>query len=95
VSSSGESTGRDSLNLSATQVAAFDDQDVAIETVFPAHAAAAWLTSQAIENLKAGMITRQLIGEAVGLLMARQHLSEDAAFDALKRASQRLNVKLS
>jgi GAF domain-containing protein len=83
-----------SLNLYSTQIDAFDDRDVAIATVFAAHAAVAWSTSQAIENLKVGLITRQLIGQAVGLLMARQHMSESDALDALQRASQRLNIKL-
>jgi GAF domain-containing protein len=82
------------LNLYSTQVEAFDDRDVAIATVFAAHAAVAWSTSQMIENLKTGMVTRQLIGQAVGLLMVRQDMTETDALDVLRRASQRLNVKL-
>ncbi len=83
-----------SLNLYSTQPDAFDDRDVAVATVFAAHAAVAWSTSRTIENLRAGMVTRQLIGQAVGLLMVRQGMSEDDALDALRRASQRLNIKL-
>jgi GAF domain-containing protein len=82
------------LNLYSRQPDAFDDRDVAIATVFAAHAAVAWSTSQMIENLKSGMVTRQLIGQAVGLLMVRQDMTESDALDALRRASQRLNVKL-
>jgi GAF domain-containing protein len=82
------------LNLYSTLPDAFDDRDVAVATVFAAHAAVAWSTSQMIENLKAGMATRQLIGQAVGLLMARQDMNESDALEALRRASQRLNVKL-
>jgi GAF domain-containing protein len=82
------------LNLYSTRPDAFDDRDVAVATVFAAHAAVAWSTSRAIENLKAGMETRQLIGQAVGLLMVRQDMSEDDALNALRRASQRLNIKL-
>jgi AmiR/NasT family two-component response regulator len=62
--------------------------------VFAAHAAVAWSTARVIDNLRKGMQTRELIGEAVGILMARQDLSETEAFEVLKRASQRLNVKL-
>jgi AmiR/NasT family two-component response regulator len=72
----------------------FDDHDVAIASVFAAHAAVAWSTSQTIENLKGGMQSRQLIGQAVGLLRARQNMTEDEALNALRRASQRLNVKV-
>jgi GAF domain-containing protein len=82
------------LNLYSTQPDAFDERDVAVATVFAAHAAVAWSTSQTIENLRAGMVTRQLIGQAVGLLMVRQGMSESDALEALRRASQRLNVKL-
>jgi len=83
-----------SLNLYSTQPDAFDDRDVAVATVFAAHAAVAWSTSQMIENLRIGMVTRQLIGQAVGLLMSRQDMTESDALEALRRASQRLNVKL-
>jgi transcriptional regulator with GAF, ATPase, and Fis domain len=89
-----DDTTMGSLNLYSAQIDAFDDRDVTIATVFAAHAAVAWSTSQTIENLKVGLITRQLIGQAVGLLMVRQNMTETAALDALKRASQRLNIKL-
>ena len=82
------------LNLYSTQPDAFDDHDVAVGTVFAAHAAVAWSTSQKIANLEAGMISRQVIGQATGLLMARQSMSESEALSALKRASQRLNIRL-
>lgn len=83
-----------SLNLYSEQHDAFDDHDVAFGAVFAAHAAVAWSTSRTIENLRKGIQTRELIGEAVGILMARQDVSEAEAFDILTRASQRLNVKL-
>jgi transcriptional regulator with GAF, ATPase, and Fis domain len=82
------------LNLYSTEPDAFDDHDVAVGTVFAAHAAVAWSTPQKIENLESGLISRQLIGQATGLLMARQHMTESEALDALKRASQRLNLRL-
>jgi GAF domain-containing protein len=82
------------LNLYSTQRDAFEDRDVVVATVFAAHAAVAWSTSQTIQNLKGGLATRQLIGQAVGLLMERQNMTETDALDALKRASQRLNIKL-
>jgi GAF domain-containing protein len=83
-----------SLNLYSSHRDAFDQHDVAFGAVFAAHAAVAWSTARVIDNLRKGMQTRELIGEAVGILMARQDLSETEAFDVLKRASQRLNIKL-
>ena len=37
--------------------------------------------------------TREVIGQAKGILMVRRHLSAGEAFDVLHRASQRLNQK--
>jgi transcriptional regulator with GAF, ATPase, and Fis domain len=82
------------LNLYSSRPSAFDDHDVAIGAVFATHASVALSTSQAIENLKTGMESRQMIGQALGILMNRQGISETEAFDVLRRASQRLNVKL-
>ena len=39
-------------------------------------------------------MTRQLIGQAEGILIERERISSDDAFDILRRASQHLNVKL-
>ena len=83
-----------SLNLYSTHVDAFDQHDVAFGAVFAAHAAVAWSTARVIDNLRTGLKTREVIGEAVGILMARQDISETEAFDVLIRASQRLNIKL-
>lgn len=83
-----------SLNLYSSHPDAFDEHDVTFGAVFAAHAAVAWSTARVIDNLRKGMQTRELIGEAVGILMARQDLSETEAFEVLKRASQRLNIKL-
>ncbi|WP_421119343.1 ANTAR domain-containing protein [Aquihabitans daechungensis] len=41
-----------------------------------------------------GLRSRALIGQAQGILMEREHITADQAFDVLRRASQRMNVKL-
>jgi hypothetical protein len=46
------------------------------------------------DNLQAGLITREVIGQAEGILMERERISSDQAFDILRRASQHLNIKL-
>ena len=45
-------------------------------------------------NFHAALATRELIGQAQGILMEREHLTGDQAFDVLRRASQHLNIKL-
>ena len=45
--------------------------------------------------LHRSLSTRDIIGQAKGILMERERLSAGQAFDRLRRASQGLNVKLS
>ncbi len=47
-----------------------------------------------IANLEAALISRNLIGQAQGILMERERITADQAFDILRRASQHLNIKL-
>jgi AmiR/NasT family two-component response regulator len=48
----------------------------------------------AVEHLHRGLVTRQVIGQAVGLLMAQRRCTAEEAFDLLRSASQRGNEKL-
>src|SRR6478735_11601375 len=45
-------------------------------------------------NLNAALSSRDVIGQAKGILMERLNLPPEEAFDALRRSSQRLNEKL-
>lgn len=83
-----------SLNLYSTDVDAFDDTDVALATVFAAHAAVAMTTARREEALERKASTRDIIGIAKGILMARQGVTAEHAFELLVKASQRANVKL-
>jgi len=83
------------LNLYSTVPDAFDDTDVALGSVFAAHAAVAISAATREQNLERKAATRDLIGRAKGILMAREHVTDDKAFDMLRRASQRLNIKLT
>lgn len=46
------------------------------------------------DNLHMALSTRELIGQAEGILMEREHVTSRQAFDILRRASQHLNIKL-
>jgi GAF domain-containing protein len=46
------------------------------------------------ENLHAALVTRELIGQAQGILIERERITADQAFHILREASQHLNVKL-
>lgn len=82
------------LNLYSKAVDAFDERSRTVGLVFAAHAALALSTAIHGEQMDQALESRDLIGQAKGILMAREGVSADEAFDMLRRASQRLNVKL-
>ena len=45
-------------------------------------------------NLIEALRTRELVGQAQGILMERERITADQAFDVLRRASQHMNIKL-
>ena len=47
-----------------------------------------------VEGLQVALGTRETIGEALGILMERERITANQAFDILRRASQHLNIKL-
>jgi GAF domain-containing protein len=83
-----------SLNLYSTAPDAFDDTDVALGSVFAAHAGVALASARHEHDLERKAATRDIIGQAKGILRARSGVSDEEAFQQLRRASQRLNVKL-
>lgn len=82
------------LNLYSKAHDAFDDEDRTVGSVFAAHAAIALSSALHEEQMEEALQSRDLIGQAKGMLMVREGVSADQAFDMLRRASQRLNVKL-
>jgi GAF domain-containing protein len=82
------------LNLYSSQPDAFADDDIALASVFAAHAAVAMANEREVAQLHRAIESRDVIGQAKGILMARDHLSDEEAYDVLRRASQRLNTKL-
>jgi GAF domain-containing protein len=92
---------RGALNLYAGSPDAFSNTDELAGQSWAGQAsgalAVAWRMAereQAVVHLRRGMLTRQEIGQAVGLLMAQRRCTADAAFRLLQQASQRSNEKL-
>ena len=48
-----------------------------------------------LENLRRAIATRGCIGQAQGILMERERITAEQAFDLLRKASQRMNVRLA
>jgi hypothetical protein len=93
--------GRGALNLYSGQADAFSDTDERSGRLSAGQASGAlsvaWRMAEnerAVANLRQGMLTRQEIGQAVGLLMAQRSCTADEAFGLLQAASRRSNEKL-
>jgi GAF domain-containing protein len=82
------------LNLYSTQAEFIDPDVVHTAELFAAYASLALGRARREETLQAGMQTRKLIGQAIGMIMERYGIDEDRAFEYLVRVSQHSNIKL-
>jgi GAF domain-containing protein len=89
------------MNLYATQERAFPRDVQKLAALFSAQAAVAivnasvyWRTFELTANLERALDSRDIIGQAKGILMAQLRITGEEAFDLLREASQRRNVKL-
>ncbi|NUT97577.1 MAG: GAF and ANTAR domain-containing protein [Saccharothrix sp.] len=82
------------LNLYAPDAHAFGDESEHVGGLFAGHAAIALAAAQQRDHLGEAVRTRDLIGQAKGILMERHKLTADQAFAVLARASQLTNTKL-
>jgi transcriptional regulator with GAF, ATPase, and Fis domain len=89
------------LNLYARYPAAFGVDDRAKAAILASLASLALSVAHSHEdeerraaNFHAALGSRETIGEALGILMEREQITSEEAFDVLRRASQHLNIKL-
>ena len=86
-----------SLNLYSRRPQAFDEESLAVGTIFAAHASVALQaaqTKQDLARLREVVEARELVGQARGILMGRQGISSQAAMDILCRGAERLRIEL-
>jgi hypothetical protein len=90
-----------SLQLYARLPGAFNVTDRAQGLIFATHAGLALSLAQThdeergrSDNLQVALVSREIIGQAQGILMERERITAEQAFDVLRRASQELNIKL-
>lgn len=89
------------LNIYAKTEYAFDENSIAIGEVFARQASIALRNAhtyvaarELAENLNEAIRTRDMIGQAKGILMERENLSDEDAFNMLRTISQERNIKL-
>ncbi len=86
-----------SLALYARQPAGFSADQVELAAAFADHAAIAFsraAQTEQITNLKIALDHSRMIGTALGIIMADRKITQDQAFDQLRRVSQDRNRKL-
>ncbi len=88
----GENIG--ALNLVSREVNAFDDESEHVGLLFASHAAVAMSGERARGHLRSAVSTREVIGQAQGILMERFKVTGEMAFHMLMLASQDSNRKL-
>ncbi|MGW6738120.1 GAF and ANTAR domain-containing protein [Streptomyces sp. NPDC055013] len=82
------------LNLYSHKPGAFTENSELAGWLLASHAAVAFSAARAHAQMEQAVTTRHLIGEAMGILMGAHHLTEEQAFDVLRRYSQENNIKL-
>ena len=82
------------LNLYARTPDAFTDESEQVGLLFAAHAAIAYAGVRKETQLAQALVSRDLIGQAKGILMERYTISGERAFLLMTRVSQNSNRKL-
>jgi GAF domain-containing protein len=83
------------LEVYADQPCAFDDDAENTGLLLAAHAAIAISASRKVTNLRTALTSRDVIGQAKGILMERYKIDAVHAFDLLVRSSQTTHQKLN
>lgn len=83
-----------SMNFYSTEAEEIHPDASAVADLFAAHAAVTLGHAREQESLGEALATRQVIGQAVGIVMERYQLPETRAFEFLVRTSSTSNIKL-
>lgn len=86
------------LNLFTDSPGRFDgataDRAIVL-TAFAAVTVSAIINGDEADTLRRGLASNREIGKAIGLLMAMHNVTDDQAFDMLRKTSQDMNVKIA
>ncbi|WP_082566089.1 GAF and ANTAR domain-containing protein [Arthrobacter sp. Soil782] len=83
------------LNLLSRSPDVFDEESEHIGLLVAAHAAMAFSDTQKIDQLHDALASRDLIGQAKGILMERYKITAQQAFIVLSKVSSTTNVRLT
>jgi GAF domain-containing protein len=83
------------LNFYADQPYAFDDDAAEMGLILATHAAVGWNMVRRDEQFRSALASRDIIGQAKGMIMERFKIDAVQAFELLKRLSQSSNTPLA
>ena len=89
-----EDNSMGAIDIYSDQVAAFDGEAENTALLLASHAAIAMAASRTVGNLRVAVESRDLIGQAKGILMERYKIDAGRAFDLLVLSSQSTHRKL-
>lgn len=89
----GETMG--ALNVYAETANVFGSETKAIGLVFAAHSSVAWNAARRDEQFEKALASRDVIGQAKGMLMERYGVKAIQAFELLRKLSQDSNTPLT
>lgn len=82
------------LNIYAEQPNAFGPESRTLGLIFAAHSSVAWNSARRDEQFRRALASRDIIGQAKGMVMERYGVTAVQAFDLLRKLSQDSNVPL-
>jgi hypothetical protein len=85
---------RGALNLYALEPNSIDHDSIQLGSMFAGQIAVAMGWARQDQTMNEALVTRNVIGQAVGIVMERYQLDSDRAFAFLVRLSQTRNTKL-
>ncbi len=83
------------LNFYAESPNAFDEESVELGLIFATHTALVWSLLRRDEQLRSALVSRDVIGQAKGIVMERFDTDAVHAFELLKTLSQTSNVPVA
>lgn len=86
---------RRALNFYAERPNAFDEHSIEVGLVYATHIAIAWNIVLRDEQFRSALASRDIIGQAKGIIMERFDVDAGHAFELLSRLSQSMNSPLS
>lgn len=90
-----ESEDLGALNLLSQRSGAFTDESERVGLLYTSHIAIALAGAQQMGQLTTALASRDVIGQAKGILMERYKITADQAFAILAKVSQDTNLRLS